>query len=196
MVKGGRFRNSPLPHMMARKRRAISIKSGKCRTSARTVTPVNFTVLDATIISSAPNNTNTNYHTNNAMEDFMNPHAVPAPANAATAQRATCTGLVPPMAPVHGTRQGVQGAASAAGNRRLRLHTCPETGQSEIPFPNHYGKPTEASVVRRRSAPRASQPLTRSSGPSSARVRRLQTTSNPRWPRCLCGHGPRKCTPI
>ena len=29
--------HSPLPHTMARKRRAISIKSGKCRTSARTV---------------------------------------------------------------------------------------------------------------------------------------------------------------
>ena len=40
--------HSPLPPPMARKRRAISIKSGKCRTSART--PVNFTVLDATII--------------------------------------------------------------------------------------------------------------------------------------------------
>ena len=81
--------HSPLPPPMARKRRAISIKSGKCRTSART--PVNFTVLDATIISSAPNNTNTNYHTNNAMQDFMNPHAVPAAANPAIPQRATCT---------------------------------------------------------------------------------------------------------
>ena len=81
--------HSPLPPPMARKRRAISIKSGKCRTSART--PVNFTVLDATIISSAPNNTNTNYHTNNAMQDFMNPPAVPAAANTAIAQRGTCT---------------------------------------------------------------------------------------------------------
>ena len=76
--------HSPLPHTMARKRRAISIKSGKCRTSART--PVNFTVLDATIISSAPNNTNTNYHTNNAMQDLMNPHAAPAVANATIAE--------------------------------------------------------------------------------------------------------------
>ena len=47
--------------------------------------------MDATIISSAPNNTNTNYHTNNAMQDFMNPHAVPAAANAAIAQRGTCS---------------------------------------------------------------------------------------------------------
>ena len=77
--------------MMARKRRAISIKSGKCRTSTRTVTPVNFTVLDATIISSAPNNTNTNYHTNISQLDFMNPHAVPAAANATIAQRGTCS---------------------------------------------------------------------------------------------------------
>ena len=75
---------------MARKRRAISIKSGKCRTSART--PVNFTVLDATIISSAPTNTNTNYHTNISQLDFMNPHAVPAAANATIAQRGTCSG--------------------------------------------------------------------------------------------------------
>ena len=74
--------HSPLPHMMARKRRAISIKSGKCRTSTRTVTPVNFTVLDATIISSEPNNTNTN----NAMQDLMNPHAAPAVANATIAE--------------------------------------------------------------------------------------------------------------
>ena len=81
--------HSPLPPPMARKRRAISIKSGKCRTSPRT--RANFTVLDATIISSAPNNTNTNDHTNNAMEDFMNPHAGPAAANPAIAQRATCT---------------------------------------------------------------------------------------------------------
>ena len=76
---------------MARKRRAISIKSGKCRTSART--PVNFTVLDATIISSAPTNTNTNYHTNISQLDFMNPHAVPAVANATIAPRGTCTSL-------------------------------------------------------------------------------------------------------
>ena len=81
--------HSPLPHTMARKRRAISIKSGKCRTSART--PVNFTVLDATIISSAPTNTNTNYHTNTSQLDFMNPHAVPAVANATIAQRGTCS---------------------------------------------------------------------------------------------------------
>ena len=78
--------HSPLPHTMARKRRAISIKSGKFRTSVRTVTPVSFTVLDATIISSAPNNTNTNYHTNNAMQDLMTPHAAPAAANAAIAE--------------------------------------------------------------------------------------------------------------
>ena len=82
--------HSPLPPPMARKRRAISIKSGKCRTSART--PVNFTVLDATIISSAPTNTNTNYHTNTSQMDFMNPHAVPAAANATIAQRGTCSG--------------------------------------------------------------------------------------------------------
>ena len=81
--------HSPLPPPMARKRRAISIKSGKCRTSART--PVNFTVLDATIISSAPTNTNTNYHTNISQLDFMNPHAVPAAANATIAQRGTCS---------------------------------------------------------------------------------------------------------
>ena len=74
--------HSPLPHMMARKRRAISIKSGKCRTSTRTVTPVNLTVLDATIISSEPNNTDTN----NAMQDLMNPHAAPAVANATIAE--------------------------------------------------------------------------------------------------------------
>jgi len=80
--------HSPLPHTMARKRRAISIKSGKCRTSARTVTPVNFTVLDATIISSAPNNT----HTNNAMQDLMNPHAAPAVANATIAEPRARTG--------------------------------------------------------------------------------------------------------
>ena len=82
--------HSPLPPPMARKRRAISIKSGKCRTSART--PVNFTVLDATIISSAPNNTNTNYHTNNAMQDLMNPHAEPAVANATIAEPRARTG--------------------------------------------------------------------------------------------------------
>ena len=82
--------HSPLPHTMARKRRAISIKSGKCRTSART--PVNFTVLDATIISAPTNtNTNTNYHTNISQLDFMNPHAVPAVANATIAQRGTCS---------------------------------------------------------------------------------------------------------
>ena len=71
---------------MARKRRAISVKGGAYRTSTRTVTPVNFTVLDAAIISSAPNNTNTNYHTNNAMQDLMNPHAAPAVANATIAE--------------------------------------------------------------------------------------------------------------
>ena len=87
--------HSPLPHTMARKRRAISVKGGAYRTSTRTVTPVNFTVLDATIISSAPNNTNTNYHTNNAMQDLMNPHAVPAAANTAIAQPGTCTVAVP-----------------------------------------------------------------------------------------------------
>jgi hypothetical protein len=77
--------HSPLPHTMARKRRAISVKGGAYRTSART--PDHFTtVLDATIISSAPNNTNTNYHTNNAMQDLMNPHAAPAVANATIAE--------------------------------------------------------------------------------------------------------------
>jgi len=71
---------------MARKRRAISVKGGAYRTSART--PDHFTtVLDATIISSEPNNTNTN----NAMQDLMNPHAAPAAANPAIAQRAACT---------------------------------------------------------------------------------------------------------
>ena len=82
--------HSPLPHTMARKRRAISVKGGAYRTSART--PDHFTtVFDATIISSAPNNTNNNDHTNNAIEDFMDPHAVPAAANPAIPQRATCT---------------------------------------------------------------------------------------------------------
>jgi hypothetical protein len=81
--------HSPLPHTMARKRRAISIKGGKCRTSPRT--RANFTVLDATMISSAPNNTNANDHTNNAIEDFMDPHAVPAAANPAIPQRPTCS---------------------------------------------------------------------------------------------------------
>ena len=77
--------HSPLPHTMARKRRAISVKGGAYRTSART--PDHFTtVFDATIISSAPNNTNTNYHTNNAMQDLMNPHAAAAAANAAIAE--------------------------------------------------------------------------------------------------------------
>ena len=97
--------HSPLPPPMARKRRAISIKSGKCRTSPRT--RANFTVLDATIISSAPNNTNTNDHTNNAMEDFMNPHAVPAAANPAIAQRGTCTheGELDLTLIVHGLRR-------------------------------------------------------------------------------------------
>ena len=78
--------HSPLPHTMARKRQAISVKGGAYRTSART--PDHFTtVLDATIISSEPNNTNTN----NAMQDLMNPHAAPAAANPAIAQRAACT---------------------------------------------------------------------------------------------------------
>ena len=77
---------SPLPYTKPRKRqRAISVKGGAYRTSART--PDHFTtVFDATIISSAPNNTNTNYHTNNAMQDLMNPHAAPAAANAAIAE--------------------------------------------------------------------------------------------------------------
>jgi hypothetical protein len=65
---------------MARKRRAISIKGGKCRTGART--PVGFTVLDATIIS-APTNNNTNY---NGQVDFMTPHAERAVANATIAE--------------------------------------------------------------------------------------------------------------
>jgi hypothetical protein len=83
--------HSPLPHTMARKRRAISVKGGAYRTSART--PDHFTtVFDATIISSAPNNTNTNYHTNNAMQDLMNPHAAPAAANAAIAEPSARTG--------------------------------------------------------------------------------------------------------
>ncbi len=80
--------HSPLPHTMARKRRAISVKGGAYRTSART--PDHFTVLDATPIA----NPYTNNHTNNAMQDFMNPHAVPAAANAAIAQRGTCSSLL------------------------------------------------------------------------------------------------------
>ena len=77
---------SPLPYAKPRKRqRAISVKSGAYRTSART--PDHFTVLDATPIA----NPYTNNHTNNAMQDFMNPHAVPAAANATIAQRGTCS---------------------------------------------------------------------------------------------------------
>ena len=89
--------HSPLPHTMARKRRAISVKGGAYRTSART--PDHFTtVFDATIISSAPNNTNTNYHTNNAMQDLMNPHAAPAVANATTAEPSARTTIAEPSA--------------------------------------------------------------------------------------------------
>jgi hypothetical protein len=77
---------SPLPYAKPRKRqRAISVKSGAYRTSART--PDHFTVLDAIPMS----NPYKNNHTNNSRQDFMNPHAVPAAANATIAQRGTCT---------------------------------------------------------------------------------------------------------
>ena len=77
---------SPLPYAKPRKRqRAISVKSGAYRTSART--PVNFTVLDAIPMSNPYNNN----HNNTSQQDFMNPHAVPAAANATIAQRGTCS---------------------------------------------------------------------------------------------------------
>ena len=77
---------SPLPYAKPRKRqRAISVKSGAYRTSART--PVNFTVLDAIPMSNPYNNN----HTNTSQLDFMNPRAVPAAANATIAQRGTCS---------------------------------------------------------------------------------------------------------
>ena len=72
---------SPLPYAKPRKRqRAISVKGGAYRTSART--PVNFTVLDAVPVSNpyTPNNTN------NAQLNFMDPYAAPAVANATTAE--------------------------------------------------------------------------------------------------------------
>jgi len=79
---------SPLPYAKPRKRqRAISVKSGAYRTSART--PDHFTVLDAIPMSNPYNNN----HTNTSQQDFMNPHAVPAAANATIAQRGTCTKL-------------------------------------------------------------------------------------------------------
>jgi hypothetical protein len=43
--------------------------------------------VDATLIA----NPYTNNNNNNAMQDFMNPHAVPAAANTAIAQRGTCS---------------------------------------------------------------------------------------------------------
>ena len=77
---------SPLPYAKPRKRqRAISVKSGAYRTSART--PDHFTVLDAIPMSNPYNNN----HTNTSQQDFMNPHAVPAAANATIAQRGTCS---------------------------------------------------------------------------------------------------------
>ena len=72
--------HSPLPHTMARKRRAISVKGGAYRTSART--PDHFTVLDATSIA----NPYTNNNTNIPQLDFMNPDAAPAVANATIAE--------------------------------------------------------------------------------------------------------------
>ena len=72
---------SPLPYAKPRKRqRAISVKSGAYRTSART--PDHFTVLDATPIA----NPYTNNHTNIPQLDFMNPYAAPAVANATIAE--------------------------------------------------------------------------------------------------------------
>ena len=72
---------SPLPYAKPRKRqRAISVKSGAYRTSART--PVNFTVLDAIPVS----NPYTLNNTNNAQLDFMDPYAAPAVANATIAE--------------------------------------------------------------------------------------------------------------
>ena len=80
---------SPHPLKESRKRRAISIKSGKCRTGSRT--PVGFTVLDATIVS-APTNNNTNP---NDRLDFMTQDAERGAATAASAEHRSCT-LVPP----------------------------------------------------------------------------------------------------
>jgi hypothetical protein len=42
--------------------------------------------------------------------------------------RAQTLELVPPIASMHRASQWVQEAANAAGNRRLRLQICPETG--------------------------------------------------------------------
>ena len=87
---------SPLPYAKPRKRqRAISVKGGAYRTSART--PDHFTVVDATLIA----NPYTNNNNNNAMQDFMNPHAVPAAANPAIAQRGTCTALTSHISWLH-----------------------------------------------------------------------------------------------
>ena len=94
---------SPLPYAKPRKRqRAISVKSGAYRTSART--PDHFTVLDATPMS----NPYKNNHTNNSRQDFMNPHAVPAAANAAIAQRGTCSNHreQQPPAAIYAKRRG------------------------------------------------------------------------------------------
>ena len=72
---------SPLPYAKPRKRqRAISVKGGAYRTSART--PDHFTVLDAISIA----NPYTNNNNNNLQLDFMNPDAAPAAANAAIAE--------------------------------------------------------------------------------------------------------------
>ncbi len=79
---------SPLPYAKPRKRqRAISVKGGAYRTSART--PDHFTVLDATPIA----NPYTNNHTNNAQLDFMDPYAAPAVANATIAEPRARTAL-------------------------------------------------------------------------------------------------------
>jgi hypothetical protein len=76
---------SPHPLKESRKRRAISIKGGRCRTGSRT--PVGFTVLDATIIS-APTNNNTNH---NGRFDFMTQNAERGAATAASAEHRSCT---------------------------------------------------------------------------------------------------------
>ena len=97
---------SPLPYTKPRKRqRAISVKGGAYRTSART--PEHFTVLDATPIANPHTNNTvldatpianpyTNNNTNITQLDFMNPDAAPAAANAAIAEpSARTTGTKP-----------------------------------------------------------------------------------------------------
>ncbi len=80
---------SPLPYTKPRKRqRAISVKGGAYRTSART--PDHFTVLDATPIA----NPYTNNNNNNLQLDFMNPDAAPAVANATIAEPRARTNFI------------------------------------------------------------------------------------------------------